>query len=80
MYNPANLSIKQTHFGRLLSKAGGKKNPKHFAHMLHNITQWSQNEMTRFTIFMAFCLLFYTIYNNLISFFQYKGGKNAYVQ
>lgn len=31
--------------------------------------------MTSFTIFMAFCLFFYTIYNHLISFFQYKGGK-----
>lgn len=26
---------------------------------------------------MAFCLLFYTIYNHLISFFQYKGGKKC---
>lgn len=70
----------QMHPGRTLHEAEErgkkrKKNPKHFAHLLHNNTQWSQNEMTSFTIFMAFCLLFYTIYNHLISFFQYKGGK-----
>lgn len=52
-----------------------KKNPQHFAHLLHNNTQWSQNEMTSFTIFMAFCLLFYTIYNHLISFFSTREEK-----
>lgn len=41
-----------------------KYNPIHFAHLLHNNTQWSLNEMTSFTIFMAFCLRFYTIYNH----------------
>lgn len=59
-----------------------KYNPIHFAHLLHNNTQWSQNEMTSFTIFMAFCLLFYTIYNhfNFISLFLIQGRKKAYVQ
>lgn len=54
-----------------------KYNPIHFAHLLHNNTQWSQNEMTSFTIFMAFCLLFYTIYNhfNFISLFLIQGRK-----
>ena len=68
---------KQMHPGRRLQKAEkeGKKNPKHFAHLLHNNTQWSQNEMTSFTIFMAFCLLFYTIYNHLISFFSTREEK-----
>lgn len=59
-----------------------KYNPIHFAHLLHNNTQWSQNEMTSFTILMAFCLLFYTIYNhfNFISLFLIQGRKKAYVQ
>lgn len=62
---------------KLLQEAekGKKKNPQHFAHLLHNNTQGSQNEMTSFTIFMAFCLLFYTMYNHLISFFSVQGGK-----
>lgn len=67
---------KRMHPGRPLHEAEeGEKNPKHFAHLLHNNTQWSQNEMTSFTIFMAFCLLFYTIYNHLISFFSTREEK-----
>lgn len=56
-----------------------KYNPIHFAHLLHNNTQWSQNKMTSFTIFMAFCLLFYTIYNhfNFISLFLIQGRKKS---
>lgn len=61
----------------LLYRAGRWRRISNILHMLHNNTQWSQNKMTSFTIFMAFCLLFYTIYNHLICFFQYKGGKKS---
>lgn len=33
--------------------------------------------MTSFTIFMAFCLIFYTIYNHLISFFSTREEKRV---
>lgn len=66
------------HPGRTLPKAGegrGGGGIPNILHMLHNNTQWSQNKMTSFTIFMAFCLLFYTIYNHLISFFSTREEK-----
>lgn len=62
-------------------------NPVSFAHFCYTInTQWSQNEMTSFTIFMAF--LFAFLHNiqpffNFSSFFFFSiqgRGKKAYVQ
>lgn len=76
---PASLTPPSEPMSNFLPNNKNKQNPDRFAHLLHNNTQWSQNEMTSFTIFMAFCLLFYTIYNHLMSFFSTR-EENAYVQ